>query len=66
MVNFSVLLSNAAGVPVGAGGFYSYDDAVDYMSDWSDVGIASVVDFHTGEVLFTLVPADGVDFEFPS
>lgn len=56
MVNYSVVLSGPKDELIGIGGFYDYDEAVSYMSDWTEIGRADVVDFHTGELLFTLVP----------
>lgn len=56
MTNFSAVLCTANGDLFAVASFYDYDDAVAYIVDWTDIGIASVVDFHTGELLFTLVP----------
>lgn len=59
MVEYSVILETNSGVPVGVAGFYDYDDAVDYASDWP--GTAHVVDFATGVPLFTLTLVPGDD-----
>lgn len=58
MTNYTVVLAKVNGELVGAKSFYDYDDAVGYMADWTEIGIATVVDFATGEQLFTLVPGD--------
>lgn len=58
MTQYTAVLMRADGSLFAAAGFFSYDDAVAYIADWSEMGMASIVDFATGELLFTLAPVD--------
>lgn len=54
-----MMLSTQDGTPVAVAGFYDYDDAVGYAADWP--GRADIVDFGSGELLFTLTLVPGDD-----